>query len=209
MLLIFDLDGTLFQAKTVYLNADLRLLHEMGLPVPDDGTLLKYAGSGSLDVFLKAVLPDGADISAARSRYLDLINEEIRENGELFPGVSEMVRRLARDGHELVVCSKSPIEYIRSALEYTGILPLFSQYHSSEFCSKAELIGSLVKRGAAAAVIGDTHKDVEAAQENGLPAIAAAYGYGNKAMLSAADYIANTPEEIVNYIEKRWDNYEI
>ena len=204
MLLIFDLDGTLFQAKTVCLRADLRLLSEMNVSAPDENTLLKNAGQG-LDPFLRSILPDGADIDAARLRYVELVREEIFERGELFPGVLDALMRLRSDGHMLVICSNSPVEYISTVLEHTGIAGLFAQYHSAEgYPSKADLIRELLVEmiipGGAAIVIGDTHGDVEAAHKNGLPAIAVTYGYGNVALLSAAEYIVDSPEEIINTV---------
>ena len=206
MLLIFDLDGTLFQAKPVCLQADLRLLSEMNVPAPDENTLLKNAGQG-LDTLLRSILPGGTDFAAARSRYTELMREEISERGELFPGVREAVMQLHSEGHKLVICSNSPEEYIITVLEHTGIAGFFSQYHSAEgYPSKAELIRELITEminpGDSAIVIGDTHGDVEAAHANGLPAIAVAYGYGNKNMLSAAEYLADMPEDIVKHCKQ-------
>ena len=207
MLLIFDLDGTLFQAKPVVLRADLRLLREMNIPAPDENTLLKNAGKG-LDALLYSILSDGADIASVRTRYLELVCEEILDIGELFPGVHETITQLHSDGHRLVICSNSPEEYIKTVLEHTGIAGLFTSYRSAEsYPSKAELIRKLVRElitpGDSAIVIGDTHGDIEAAHENGIPAIAVTYGYGNKSMLAAAEYFADTPADILRCIPRK------
>ena len=204
MLLIFDLDGTLFQAKPVCLQADRRLLREMNVPVPDENTLIKNAGQG-LDTLLRNVLPDGSDHSAARMRFIELVREEILERGELFPGALEAITRLHGAGHKLVICSNSPQEYITTVLEHTGMAGFFAQYRSAEgYPSKAELIRELVTEmidpSDSAIVIGDTHGDVEAAHENGLSAIAVTYGYGNKSLLAQADYFADTPSDIASQV---------
>ena len=207
MLLIFDLDGTLFKAKPVCLSADYKLLEEWGVPAPDEATLLKNAGCG-VGPLLQSILPDGADIGAARARYIELVREEIIGSGELFPGALEAVRQLKDEGHELAVCSNSPGEYIKTVLEHTGIAGVFARYYSAEgHATKAGIVRGIVAQSGwnagkapAPAVIGDTHGDIEAAHANGLIAIAAMYGYGNKAMLAAADYFAGTPEEIVSCV---------
>jgi phosphoglycolate phosphatase len=197
MLLIFDLDGTLFHAKPAVLQADRALLAEMGVPVPDDNMLLQYAGRG-LDQFLRSILPVNSDLAAARMRYIELVRLAILDIGELFPGVLNMVKQLHEKGHELLVCSNSPEEYIKLVLEHTGVARFITGYYSAEkYASKAELIREIIKPGSPAVVIGDTHGDVEAAHENSLPAIAVTYGYGNKDMLAKAEYFADTPEEIV------------
>jgi phosphoglycolate phosphatase-like HAD superfamily hydrolase len=241
MLLIFDLDGTLFQAKPVVLQADYALMDEMGVISPDEQTLFKYAGR-NLDTFLRCILPESTDFASARERYFELVQEVMLVQCELFPGIFETVEQLYKEGHELIVCSNSPEVYIKLVLERTGIGRFITSFYSAEdYESKAALIreiilaremtykkvipglprdplivyrvcGSLpaIKENAIthgniipatpAIVIGDTHGDVEAAHANGLPVIAAAYGYGNKEMLSAAEYIANTPEEIADCV---------
>ena len=163
MLLIFDLDGTLFQAKPV--------VRRVGL-------------------------------DASQPEYSELLRSAIRECGELFPDVREMLAQLRDAGHELVICSKSPMEYIEIVLEHTKIAEFFTRHYSSErYTSKAEIVREIIALGNYnAAVIGDTHGDISAARENGLPSIAAVYGYGNKSMLGQADYFASTPLEIAKCV---------
>jgi len=164
MLLIFDLDGTLFKAKPVVQR-----------------------------VGLDTTVPD----------YFELLDAAIREHGKLFSGVSNMLKQLHSAGHNLIICSKSPMEYIRLVLIYTEISEFFTRYYSSEsYASKAVLVSEIITPKTPAAVIGDTHGDISAAKKNGLPSIAAMYGYGNKAMLENADYFADSPEEIITCVEK-------
>ena len=202
MLLIFDLDGTLFQAKAVVLRAAERLLDEMGAPPQDESSILKNAGQG-IDALLRNILPGNATPDAARTRILELMREAIFDYGELFPGVYEAVIELHSEGHDLVLCSNSPEEYIKTVLEFTDIEYAFSRYYSvNAYPSKSDLVAELIKTDTSAIVIGDTHGDIEAAHNNDLPAIAAMYGYGNKTMLEAAEYKASSPEDIVKCIHR-------
>jgi len=168
-LIIFDLDGTLFQAKPVISRA--------------------------------------ADADAAQGRYKELVSEAIVEIGRLFPGVFEAVKALREKGHELVVCSRSPDWYIKLVLEHTGISQCFTgHYSSAAYASKAVLFKEILEefseagRQVPAVVVGDTHGDIEAAHDAGLPAIAAMYGYGNKEMLSGADAFAHSAGELLQKI---------
>ena len=200
MLLIFDLDGTLFQAKQVVMLAVRQLLDEMGAPAPEEQMILKNAGQG-IDALLRRILPDGAEQDAARTRIVELMSKAITVCGELYPGVREAVTQLQSEGHKLVICSNSPDEYIRTVLEFTGIADAFSRCYSvSGNSSKTELVGRLAKSDIAAIVIGDTHRDIEAAHANGIPAIAAMYGYGNKQMLAAAEHKADSPMDVVKCV---------
>ena len=205
MLVIFDLDGTLFQAKPVIMCAITQLMRELGLPAPDAADLQKSAPQGALSM-LKHILGDDAD--AHLPLYKALLRETITDTGELFPGVRESLERLKGEGHELIICSNSPEEYIALVLESTGIAKFISRYYSAgTYPSKAKLISELIKPGVHAVVVGDTHGDVEAAHSNGLPAIAAMYGYGNKQMLAKADAFAYSADEIPNVLYNLTSNH--
>ena len=207
MLLVFDLDGTLFQAKPIFLSALRELFEDLGLSVPDEDTIIKYARR-DISAMLHDVLPSGADLTGTRLLYKDIISKAITDKGELFPGVKEMLVQLNEDGHTLFVCSNSPREYISKVLTHTGIHGLISRFCSTadSAMTKATAVKGLIIRPyspeSPAIVIGDTHQDIAAAHENGLLAIAVNYGYGNKQMLEKADYFADSPAEIVKIISQ-------
>jgi len=201
MLLIFDLDGTLFEAKPVVFKADYALLDDLGLPPVDEETLVRAAGRGIYE-FLAAILPEGFDIDAAWVRYIEIVCDVIKDCGALFPGAAEALERLHKAGHEIVICSNSPEKYTKTVLEHTNITAFVTRFVCAEdYGTKAAAVYSLLKPGAAAVVIGDTHGDITAAMANELPSIAAMYGYGNKEMLAGADFFAASPSEIVDCVE--------
>jgi len=86
MLLIFDLDGTLFQAKPVVLLAVRRLLYQLGVPEPDESAILKNAGRGAIDMLI-GVLPEGIEPAAVMPDYYKQMRAAILERGALFDGV--------------------------------------------------------------------------------------------------------------------------
>ena len=227
LFIIFDLDGTIFHGKAVWLDATVRFLDKMNIPVPNETELLKSLGL-RLDVYIRNTLPVDADFVAARALFDDILHEAIVVRGELFPGVYDAVAELYADGCELAVCSNSPEMYIKTVLESSGLSSMISYYCSTEsYDSKAEAMRAAARGDVPRFVhseprnrlsrpsrdtnmnesqqklvlaIGDTHGDIEAARENGYISIAAMYGYGNKSMLASADYFANTPSDIVNCV---------
>ena len=228
MLVVFDLDGTLFQAKHVVLLAVRRLLGELGIAETAEDQMLRNAGHGP-EAMLRDILGEDAVTDATLARYDALLHGAIIERGELFPGVPEMLRRLAEDGHELVVCSNSPADYVGLVLERTGVARWIAMHCSATPSSpKSDLIRGMIERtkrccwqrfteerglsaagGSAlqrreipAVVVGDTHGDVEAAHRNGIPAIAVTYGYGNTHLLAAADYTVHSAAEIAMTIHR-------
>ena len=214
MLIIFDMDGTLFQAKPVWLYANSIFLREMGIPVPPEETLLKSAGIG-LNTYLRNTLPKGTDLLAARSRYLSIICNIITDIGELYPGIHEVVTQLHSENHQLCVCSNSPIEYLYAVLESGGLSDMFklcssNEGHESKTDTLSEVLDTIeylqqngkINYEPPPVFIGDTHGDITAAHANNIQAIAATYGYGNVKMLKDADFFANTPTDIPKCIKQ-------
>ena len=195
MQLLFDLDGTLFQTKPVLLRTAQLLFRALGTSAPDDGTILKSAGKSTPD-FLRDLLPSDAEFTRALALYPKTLNTAIADCGELFPGTREMLSALHDEGHPLVICSKSSVEYIDLVLKRTGIAGLFAaRYSSGEYPSKAALFCEIAAPREAV-VIGDTFPDIAAALENRIASIAAMYGYGNPQKLLGATVTADSPTDI-------------
>ena len=147
MLLIFDLDGTLFQAKQVVLLAVQRLFGELGIQCPDDYAILKNAGRGAYEM-LFSVLPESIALDYVMPLYVKHMRSAIEQVGELFPGVRDVLEQLHAEGHTLALCSKSPNIYIEAVLAQTGITCLFARCCSSEaHPSKASAIRELLGQG--------------------------------------------------------------
>jgi phosphoglycolate phosphatase len=198
MLLIFDLDGTLFQTAECALSAVFRLCDEFSLPHPTKAQIAENIGKTSAE-FLPAILPPESDFEQAGRRFLELEQAEVKEHGKLFPGVSELLEKLHAEGHSLCICSNGSTEYIDLVLRSTGIRDYFDGLYSSKFSSKGDTVKNLISIGEPAILIGDTVSDMVAANENHIPFIGAAYGYGNLSGMSLA-FTATSASEISGFI---------
>ena len=93
---------------------------------------------------------------------------------------------------------------METALTTTGIRQRFSRLAcAGEYPDKAAAVTAIISEwnSALAVVIGDRVHDMEAATANGIPFIAAAYGYGS-AETSTAVYRADSPREVLAYMEQ-------
>lgn len=200
MLIVFDLDGTLFQTALCVTNALNAALNEINLPAVNDEIIISHIGKKT-DEFLKAVLPDDIEPSIICERFRKLERSLVAEKGCLFPNVEKMLSALKQRGHNLVICSNGSIEYIDLVLECTQIGKYFSgRYSAKAYASKADAVKSITENEPAV-IVGDTLSDYESASRNSLPSIAAEYGYGNREDLSAATFIARNPLEIADFAE--------
>ena len=58
----------------------------------------------------------------------------------------------------------------------------------------------MIKDKKRAVMVGDREHDIIGAKTNGLSSIGVLYGYGSKEELLEANYIANSPVDILHYI---------
>jgi sugar-phosphatase len=122
---IFDLDGTLVHSEPAWEEAKRRVLHSIGISVPQS-TYDAFVGRG-LRGFLGHVL--GPDLSEPRRTELadrigaeaDVLLPALRQP---VPGAAQSVSRLAGLGLRIAVCYSSPRRHIDAALEQLGVAPL-------------------------------------------------------------------------------------
>ncbi len=207
MLLIFDLDGTLFRTADGVVRAVNRLRAEMGLVSLPEPKILENIGKKT-PLFLNAVLKDLPEeqIRNSRERYRELEHEEINRGG-LFSGIYEMLERLSHK-NQLCICSNGSLDYLHRVLSKTKVEHFFSAIQTASiFCSKAEAVKELLNKGEDAVVIGDTLEDWEAAEKNELPFVWAAYGYGKG--LEQAPFRAENVMEMEAHLSRLRVFYEL
>ncbi len=202
MHLIFDLDGTLFQARDITLFAANAVFEELGITGADDRQIVENIGR-PMDVFLKNILPKNITPDEVRDRFRGYEHQAIRERGLLFPGIMELLRHLSVNGYVLSICSNGSFEYIELVLNLTCIREYFTGvYTARHHESKAQFVAELLMPDDHAVYIGDSFDDIEAGYQNSIPTIAALYGYGNKDYLKQATFAVSAPEEIIGCIHQ-------
>lgn len=185
-LLIFDLDGTLWDASQQVADSWNEILREYGLSLPPfTAKDMRSVMGRPMDEIAKALLP-GLNIPERRTLFRRCEEYEVEyvseHGGILYPGVGEMIRYLHGSGCSMAVVSNCQIGYVRSFYVSMGMEPYFCDMEEwgNTGLSKAENIRLVMERNRfeKAVYIGDTKGDENAAHEAGIPFIYAAYGYG-------------------------------
>jgi len=196
MLLIFDIDGTLFEGHRATVPAVWEAFVQFGLATPDEGEIVRSIGTSMYDYegwlaerCREADADFGAVLQEANRREL----LHVRETASLYDGALEMLRAFKDDGHFLATATNAPRDYFDAVLdghELRGVfdLPLCK---GDGFGGKTAMIARAMAScpDRPTVVIGDRRDDVEAAHANGAMAIGAAYGYGADGELDAADAV--------------------
>lgn len=198
--LIFDMDGTLWDAVPSYCKIWEHTLDEFGLgDIKVTREELDRLMGKPVDVLVDTIVTGPVD----RPRFLAALdaNEDRLMpvlGGRLYPGVKETIRELARD-HKLFMVSNCSPKGAVNFMTYSGLTDCFtdSLTYGQTHVDKDVNIATLVSRYGLASplYVGDTQGDADASHRAGVPIAWAAYGFGH---VSDPDYII---KEFSNLIE--------
>jgi phosphoglycolate phosphatase len=202
MLIIFDVDGTLYRTETATVPAVKKALGELHLPVPHDERIQALIGAPS-EVFCQQLLGDAENalIAEFQEKLRRYERAHIPTHAELYEGIPEVLEQLSRE-HRLVICSNASQDYIERVLETCRIAPYFASIHSCRHkASKAEIISEICADASECVVIGDTHYDFQAAGLNHIPSIGMRHGYGY-ADVEPATFFAEKSTDILSLVDR-------
>lgn len=199
--ILFDLDGTLWDATPVMVEVWAQLLAQRPHIVRPPVTAQEIHGNmGRLLEDIAARMFPGQSESERRSIMDEfcVMEEEVlaRQGGCLFPGEEEVLSRLAEQC-PLFVVSNCQNGYIECFYQGNGL----GRFFSGEECAgrtgrpKSENIRMVAERyGLKRPVyIGDTALDCTSAGEAGVPFLHAAYGFGKVSCAHSVQTFAGIP----------------
>ena len=207
-LIIFDLDGTLVDTAGDITDALNRAIKPLGLgPVSVDETKA-LIGEGSTRLIEKALSPLGAKageraVSAASKRFLDGYAKHLTHHSTLYAGVKETLWKLS--AFDKAVLSNKREALSKKLLQDLGIYGAFALIAGSDTTSarkpSPEAVRHVLKAIGAkpreAVMVGDSPYDIEAARGAGVMSVAVTYGYRDRSLLTDADHMIDSLDELV------------
>lgn len=202
--IIFDMDGTLWNALNSYAHIWNVCMAESGLGghVCADG-LLRYMGYSIDEIFKQGIIstPEGFD----KEKFLRRL-EEIEDSmmptlgGKLYSGVFNGLEELNKH-FVLMLQSNCSKKGLVNFMNFTHTSHLFKDYLSWGMRPKpkCENIKLLMQRNGIrqAVYVGDTQSDCDQAHAAGVPFVHMTYGFGKCA---DADYVFSSFQSFVNQI---------
>lgn len=184
-LLIWDIDGTLIEAKGTGRRA-LNSAFEAIYQVPEAFNELDFAGASDHDLWEQARSRYAPNATATQAphffrEYLPRLSDELSKNPlNPLPGVVGLVAFLSQIGWPLALGTGNVRAGAYRKLSRAGLANYFPGGGFSEPGQSREAMLQLVHRtqglGRPAIVIGDTPTDIGAAHAGGIPVIAVATG---------------------------------
>jgi phosphoglycolate phosphatase len=211
-LVIFDLDGTLIDSRLDLVHSVNAALRHIGRPALPDDVIASYVGDGAPILIQRALGGKHVDEATVRKGlefFLSYYREHKLDHTKVYHGIPETLAAIRNSGNgsprKLAVLSNKPVNPSRAIVEALDLGKFFTQvYGGNSFATKKpdpegarKLLDELGVRPEHAAIVGDSHTDIETGRNAGLWTVAVTYGFAPHTLEDApADVSVDSPHEL-------------
>jgi phosphoglycolate phosphatase len=191
---VFDLDGTLIDSRADLAAAVNHVRTALGLSPIVPETVYGYVGDGARVLVERALGPAHADrVPVAIELFMGYYAAHLLDATRPYPGVAEMLGRLAARDIALSVLTNKPLAMSRAILEGLGLLPRFVEVLGGDSLPtrKPDPAGlELLRRLTATPrerllLVGDSPIDLQTAAAGGVAFCGVAWGLQPEALRAA------------------------
>ncbi|NQX13951.1 HAD hydrolase-like protein [Microbacteriaceae bacterium VKM Ac-2855] len=188
--ILFDLDGTITDSAPGITSTLARTFEELGYPVPTPSELLAYVGPPLLEAFRELGGMTVEQAQEALAVYRGHYNAGGLFDSSVYPGVPDVLARIAASGVPLSLATSKPESAARRVLEHYGLAQYFTiicgASEDEVRSAKADVVEEALRRLRALEIdlstpvmVGDREHDVNGAAAHGVPTIMVEWGYGS------------------------------
>lgn len=210
----FDLDGTLLDTLEEIAVSANAILERNGFASHEIDSYRHHVGDG-VRKLVERILPEASQTEKLVSDFVrDLEAEYDRRANRLtkiYPGIQDLLKSLSESGVSMAVLSNKPhlltVDCMKRFFpEYAFQVVLGQQANTPRKPDPAGAIKIAEQIGCQTSqvlYVGDTDVDMKTAKAAQMIAVGVAWGFRSREELLAngADYIVETPEEIVSLVE--------
>ena len=203
----YDLDGTLIDSTEAIVLCFMQTCDDLGLERPASKGVVDTIGHILEDQF--RLLTSG-DPAVCTKRYREHYTEVCREMTTLLPGALESLERVRNAGLRIGFASSKRRHFCEMILDHLGTLDFFEVRLGSEDVSQHKPNPEVVLKALEGfgvgpdemVFVGDTHFDVNAARNAGVPCLCVTTGYNTRAELEALSSagVFDTMPELTDYL---------
>lgn len=209
--ILFDLDGTLTDPGLGITNSVMHALKKYGIEVADRTELYKFIGPPLIDSFEKYYGFSHEEAVKSVDYYREYYRDKGIYENAVYDGIENLLKSLKEKRKKIILATSKPELFAKEILRHFNLEKYFffaaGSTMSETRTNKAEVIEyALSECGitdkASVVMIGDREHDIIGAKKNGIDSIGVLFGYGSREELEAAGatYIAETVEDIINFI---------
>jgi phosphoglycolate phosphatase len=203
-LIIFDFDGTLADSLDIFIEATNHLAQRYGYSPIDNSQIPQIRSLSSRELIQQ--------IPVARWQlpfFLHKLRQEVRQLSpklQLFDGISEALTQLDQE-YSLGIVTSNTKATVETVLTEQGLDPLFQFIHAGHgLLGKARILRRLLRQyhlqPTEVVYVGDETRDIEAAQQAQVAAIAVSWGFNSRAVLEQQqpNIVIDHPRELLTAI---------
>lgn len=208
---IFDFDGTVADTGDGVFSSVRYALDKLGLSQPSEEEIRTFLGPPLDFSFRNVCKLDDETIEEAIRLYRTFYPEKGVYMFTLYDGMTELFKSLSDKGIKIAIASAKPEVFLKTAVSHAGIERFVGFVGGTTLENKDTSKASVIKRAMEAVgaepdktlMVGDRCFDINSAKEVGIKSIGVLFGYGTKEELSqsCADYLVNSPDEILKIID--------
>lgn len=209
--ILFDLDGTLTNPRLGIGNSLRYALRQMQIDGYSDEILERFIGPPLQEGFKIHFGLNEQHTTLAVEHFRTYFGDRGWSENEPFEGISEMLETLHLSGRKVYLVTSKLEKYARMIVSHFAFDRYLDDLQGAEYSgkhsSKGQLIARLMERNRlnpspSIVMVGDTHYDIIGAKEQGIAAVAVAYGFGTKASLEECDpdYMVDSVEELTELL---------
>jgi phosphoglycolate phosphatase len=215
-LVIFDLDGTLIDSRLDLVHSVNAALRHIGRTELPDHVIASYVGDGAPILIQRALGGEVVDEALVRKGlefFLKYYREHKLDHTIVYPGIAEALAAIQNSASQsqngaprkLAVLSNKPVIPSKAIVDALGLGQFFSQiYGGNSFTTKKpdpegarRLLEEYGVQPQHAAIIGDSHVDVNTGRNAGMVTVGVTYGFAPHTLQDEPpDVMVDHPSEL-------------
>ena len=217
-LVIFDLDGTLIDSRLDLVHSVNAALRHIGRPELPDHVIASYVGDGAPVLIQRALGGESIDDAVLRKGlefFLSYYRTHKLDHTTVYSGIKEALAAIQNSANgrprQMAVLSNKPVVPSRAIVDELGLGPFFKQvYGGNSFATKKPdpegaltLLREAGVRPEQAAIVGDSHTDIETGHNAGLWTVGVTYGFAPQTLEAASpDVVVDQPVDLATLFAK-------
>lgn len=181
---VFDVDGTLFDTKPGIIKALNEVLHNFGKESISPADENKWIGPPVRNSFISFVGMNTEQAEEATKQYRQIYTDKYIAESVLYEGIAEVLIKLKDSGFHLCIATmktQGQIERLLSLKKMTDVFEIVETAALDGSKTKADMLAFIKKQYSEENkfyMIGDTDGDYKATKKTNYNFIAINYGYG-------------------------------